>query len=117
VNWLHGRVLLILDAGTIHQESEWQDKMRLTTKVVEEPDKEGQDDAENEAGDYGEVKGSVLTAMDDVARETAQAEREFTAKVEKRAKNGQDAAEDQETAADVAKRIHKTIIEEPPACW
>jgi hypothetical protein len=44
-------------------------------EVGEEPEEEREGDAEDEAGDDGEVKRSMLAAMDDVAGKFAEPER------------------------------------------
>jgi hypothetical protein len=52
----------------------------------------------------------VFTAMNDVAGESAKADRELSTKVEKSAYNCQEATEDKESAAEFAKRIHNRIL-------
>jgi len=56
----------------------------LPAKVGEEPEEEGEDDADKKAGGNGEVKGRVLAAMDDITREPAEAEGQLAAEIEKR---------------------------------
>jgi len=80
--------------------------------VGQEPQKEGKSGTENEAGDDGEVEGSVLAAMDNVAGEFAEAEGELGADVEESADNYEDGSEQEQSAAEVAERIHGSIIEE-----
>jgi len=53
----------------------------------------------------------VFAAVDDVAGEFAEAEREFsTAEIKDRAEDSQDGGEDEESAAEVAERVHRRII-------
>jgi len=54
----------------------------------EEPEEEGKDDADEEAGDDGKVEGGVFAAMNDVAGEAAQAEGETGAEVKESANDG-----------------------------
>jgi hypothetical protein len=55
--------------------------------------------------------------MDDVAREFAEAEGEFAAEVKQSADDDEDEAEQEKSAAEIAERIHRSIVEEelPPA--
>jgi hypothetical protein len=43
----------------------------LTTEMGEEPEDGREDDADDQAGDDGEIEGSVLAALNDVAGEAA----------------------------------------------
>jgi hypothetical protein len=49
----------------------------------------------------------VFAAVNDVARETTEAEGEFAGEVEKGAGGDEDGAEDEEGAAEIARRIHR----------
>jgi hypothetical protein len=61
--------------------------------VGEEPEEQRKAEAEDKAGDDGEIEGGVFTAVDDVARESTEAEGEFGAEVQKKADYGEDDAE------------------------
>jgi len=78
--------------------------------VGEDPKEEREGGAEYEAGDDWKVEGGVFTAMDDVAREAAEAEGEFATKVEKSTGEDKEAAEQQESAAEFAKGVHGGIL-------
>src|SRR5947209_12299420 len=82
--------------------------------MLKKPDEDGQRSAEEEAGDDREIEGSVFAAMDDVSREAAEAQREFSIEVEESADDDQECAEDEEDATELAKRIHKKIVSEMP---
>jgi hypothetical protein len=61
----------------------------------EEPEEEGKGGAEDEAGDDGEIEGGVFAAMDDVAGEFAESERELSsAEIEDRAEDGECGGDD-----------------------
>jgi hypothetical protein len=75
--------------------------------MSDEPEEESEGGAEKEAGDDGEVEGGVFAAMDDVAREAAEAQREFAAEVQKSAEEDEECAENEEGAAEFAERVHK----------
>jgi hypothetical protein len=85
---------------------------RLFAKVGEEPEKEREDSADDEARHDWKIKSGVFAAMNDVARKTAGAKRQFTTEVKKTAGDGQESPKEQERAAEVAKGIHARIIEE-----
>ena len=74
--------------------------MVLPAEMGEKPEQERKGEAENEAGDDGEIEGGVFAAVDDVAGETAEAEGEFAAEIEKRAEDDKKAAEKEQSAAE-----------------
>jgi hypothetical protein len=65
------------------------------TEVREEPEEEREDEAEDEAGDDGEVKRSMLAAMDDVSGKFAEAKRQFGVEIENGADNYQQAPDEE----------------------
>jgi hypothetical protein len=85
----------------------------LFAEVTEEPKKKREGDAEDQASDDGEVKGGVLAADGDIAGEFAQAEREFGSEIEESAQDKKEGAEEQESAAEFAERIHTRILLNP----
>src|SRR5258708_6190590 len=76
------------------------------TKVGEEQEEEREGEAQSETGDDGKIKRGVFSTMDDVAGKTAEAQREFSAEVEKSAKENEKTAEEEERAAEFAERVH-----------
>jgi hypothetical protein len=78
----------------------------LAPEVREEPEEQAQAKAENEAGDDGEVKGSVFAAMNDVAGKAAEAKRKLAAEVEECAEKSQESAKQKQGSAKFAERIH-----------
>jgi hypothetical protein len=80
-------------------------------KEPEEKRKSGTDD---ETGDDGEIERGVFSAVDDVAREFAEAEGEFGPEVKQSADDDEDDAEQEKSAAEIAERIHGSIVEEEP---
>jgi hypothetical protein len=82
--------------------------------VGKEPENERKAEAENEASDEGKIKRGVLAAVNDVAGKFSQTEREFSAEVENSTDDHEETAEEEERAAEIAKGIHKSIIEEEP---
>jgi hypothetical protein len=54
----------------------------------------------------------VFAAVDDIARETAETEGEFSAKVKKSANGDQKAAEEKQCAPEFAERVHPRILPE-----
>ena len=78
----------------------------------EEPEEQRECGAEEEAGDDGKVERGVFAAVDDVAGKFSQAERELCAKVKKSANKDEESAENEEGAAEFAKRVHPGILPE-----
>lgn len=99
----------LLDAGTIYQVSRVRGENRAgsATEVGEEPEEEREGEAENEAGDDGKVKRSMLAAMDDVSGKFAESKRQFRVEIENSANNYQQAPEEKQSAAEIAERIHR----------
>jgi hypothetical protein len=52
----------------------------------------------------------VFAAMDDVARETAEAQGEFSAEVKKSADNREQDTKEEKSPAEFAKRLHNRIL-------
>ena len=55
----------------------------------------------------------MFAAVDKVAGEAAETEREFSAEVEKRANKDEKPAEEEKCAPEFAKRVHPEILPEP----
>lgn len=87
--------------------------VELLADVREKPKDERDAETQQQTGNDREVERGVFAAMHDVTREAAEAEWEFTAEVEKSPEHGEEAAENKESAAEVAQRIHWNIIVEP----
>jgi len=75
--------------------------------MLKKPDEDGQRSAEEKAGDDREIESGVFAAMDDVSREAAEAQREFSPEVEESADEDQECAEDEEGAAEFTERVHE----------
>ena len=71
-------------------------------KMGNEPEEEREAKTEEEAGDDWKIKGGMFTAVDDVAGESAETERKFSAEVKKGADEDKEAAENEEGAAEFA---------------
>lgn len=79
----------------------------LFPRVIEEPEEQAEAEAQDEASDYGEVEGGVLTAMDDVAGKTAETERKFCAEEEQTTNEDEPETDEQNGAAEFAERVHR----------
>lgn len=77
----------------------------------EQPEKDREDDANDDAGRQGKIKGRVLAPMNNVAREPAQAEWQTSAEVKKRAQDDGENADGNQPAAKFAQRLHLYIID------
>lgn len=77
----------------------------------EEPEEEREGDAEDEAGDDGEIERGVLAAMNNVAGKLAETEGEFSAEIEKSADDGEESSEKEKHTAEFAERVHRASIE------
>jgi len=87
-------------------------KCGLAAETREEPEEKRERGAENEASDDGKVESGVFAAMDDVARESTQAEGEFVAEIQKSAEENDEDAKEEERTAEFAQGIHVKIVEE-----
>lgn len=80
--------------------------------MIDQPKEERKTEAEDEAGNDGEIEGGVFAAIDDVAGESPQAEGEFSAKVEESTDENEETAEKKERAAEFAEGVHEESVEE-----
>jgi hypothetical protein len=80
--------------------------LELSTEMIEEPEEQAEAKTQEEAGNDGEVEGGVLTAMDDVAGKAAEAERKFRAEEEQATHENECETDEQNGAAEFAKRVH-----------
>lgn len=114
--WRRVWCFCVFDAGTIYQESVARGEIQgcrpvsLSAEVGEEPEEKRKGDAQNEAGDDGEIKGGVFAAVDDVAGELAKAEGEFSSEIEEGAEEDEQTAEEQESAAQFAEGVHRQSV-------
>ena len=76
------------------------------SEVREDPEEQRESGAKDKAGDDREVESGVFAAVDDVAREAAEAQWEFSAEVKQSADKDQEGAENEEGAAEFAEGIH-----------
>jgi hypothetical protein len=80
----------------------------------EEPEEEGDCCAEDKAGHDREIESGVFAAVNDVAGKFAQTKGELPAEEQNSAEHCEDASKDKESAAEFAKGLHNSIIEERP---
>lgn len=93
--------------GKPHSKRGW-----LATEVRDEPQEKGERDAEKQTGDDWKVEGSVFGAVNNVAGQFPQAERESVPKIKKGADQDDKPSEEDKKAADFARRIHEVILPE-----
>jgi hypothetical protein len=74
--------------------------------VGDEPEEERNTEAEDETSDNRKVKRGVCAAVDDVAGKFSQAEREFSAEIQKGADEDEETSEEKKDAAEFAERAH-----------
>src|SRR5438067_661326 len=77
-----------------------------------EPEEEREHDTYDKAGNDWKVERGVFAAVDDVAGQLPQAERELAAKIEESTDKNQKAAEKEEGAAEFTGRVHEVILPE-----
>ena len=78
----------------------------------DEPKKDRQRDADDDAGNDRKVEGSVFAAVHDVPGQFSKAEGELAAEIEESTDEKQEAAEEKKRAAKFAERIHEVILSE-----
>jgi hypothetical protein len=76
----------------------------------QEPEEQRERGAEQEACNDREIKRGVFAAMNDVARETAEAQGKFPAEVKKSADNREQGTKEEKSPAEFAKRFHNRIL-------
>jgi len=70
--------------------------MALATETIDNPHQQRQDDADNYASHYRKIKTTVAALHDNIAGQTAQAERQLRTRHQKRSGCGQDNAGDEQ---------------------
>lgn len=64
-------------------------------EMVDDPENQAEQNADDDAGDQREVEGGALAAMDDVAGQAAEAKGKFGSEIEEGADDDENGAEDQ----------------------
>src|SRR5437763_15300688 len=77
-----------------------------------EPEEEREHETYDKAGNDRKVERGVFAAVDDVAGQFSQAERELVAKIQKSADQNEERAKKEERAAEFTERIHEVILPE-----
>lgn len=72
----------------------------------DEPEKQRNNDADNQAGDDWEVERSVFAAVNDVARQLSQAKWKFVPPIKESTNQGEEPSEEDKRAAEFAQRVH-----------
>jgi hypothetical protein len=78
----------------------------------EQPEEQGQRDAEEQTGNYGKVKSRVFAVVNDVAGQFSQAEGELVPEIEKCSEKDKEGAEEKKRTAEFTKGVHQEIVEE-----
>jgi hypothetical protein len=63
-------------------------------ELVDDPENQAEQDADNDAGDQGKVEGGALAAVDDVAGQAAETEGKFAAEIEEGTDDDEHGAKD-----------------------
>ena len=87
-------------------------KGQLTAEMRNEPEEEREHETYDKAGNDRKVERGVFAAVDDVAGQFPQAERELVAKIQKSADQNEERAKKEERAAEFTERIHEVILPE-----
>jgi hypothetical protein len=78
--------------------------------VIDYPKNQAECDADEQAGNQWKIKSGVLAAVNDIAGEPAEAEREFAAERQEGADGDEHCAEYEEGAAEVLEWLHRLIL-------
>ena len=79
-------------------------------ELVDDPEYQAEQDADDDAGDQRKVESGALAAMDDVARQAAEAKGKFGAEIKECANDDENGAKDQESAAELLRGFHAPIV-------
>lgn len=79
-----------------------------------EPEEDGERDANYEASHNGKVERGVFAAVNDVAGQFSQAKGQLVPEIKKKTNQDEESSEEQKRATEFAKRVHKIILPEPP---
>jgi hypothetical protein len=85
---------------------------KLAAEMGEEPEEQRKPKAEEEAGDDREIESGVLAAVEDIAGNAAKTQRKSSTEVEKCADEDEEPSQNEEGAAKITERIHRTSLEQ-----
>jgi hypothetical protein len=78
--------------------------------MVDEPKEKAKTDAQYKTGDDRKVEGRMLAAMDDIAGETAETEREFATEIQECADEDECTSKQEKCSAKIAK-VHRGSLD------
>jgi len=106
------REIAILEQSVCHK-SRWASaeavqlgRMDSAAELVDDPENQTDEHADDQARDEREIESAVLAAMDDVARQATEAEGKFAAEVEKHTDDDKNGAQNEQRAAELLERFH-----------
>jgi hypothetical protein len=82
-------------------------------QVREEPEQEGQDDADDQARHDWKVERRVLAAMNDIAGQAAKAKRQARSEIKRGSDGNANRPKNQEGPSEFAERVHTASLEVP----
>src|SRR5262249_8016359 len=82
-------------------------------EIGDEPEEQRQRHADYKANHDKKVKGRMFAAVDDVAKQFSQTEKEFVPEIKKDTNQHKKPSEENKKAAKLAKRVHKPNLLEP----
>ena len=110
------REIAILEQSVCHK-SRWASaeavqlgRMDSAAELVDDPENQTDEHADDQARNQREIKSPVLPAMDDVAWQPAESKREFATEVEDGADDDAQQTEDQQRASELLVGVHGEIV-------
>lgn len=79
----------------------------------DEPEEERENNADDKTGHDGKVERGVLAAVNDVAGQFSETERQPVAKIKKGSNQNEKTSEEDKSPAEFAEGIHNAILPEP----
>jgi len=84
--------------------------MQSAAKLIDQPENQANDHADDQTGNEREIKCAMLSAMNDVSGQAAKAERKFWAQIEKRADEDEHCSDREQQTTELLSGFHRGSV-------
>ena len=84
--------------------------VQSATKLIDQPENQANDHADDQTGDEREIKCAMLAAMNDVSGQAAKTERKLWAQIEKRSDQDEHGSDGEQQTTELLNRFHRDPV-------
>jgi hypothetical protein len=84
--------------------------MHSAAKLIDQPENQANDHADDQTGDEREIKCAMLAAMNDVSGQAAKAERKLWAQIEKRSDEDEHGSDGEQQTTELLNGFHRDPV-------